>query len=103
PDLKAAEANLTAAPARLSGARADLYPSTQVAVQALRGRNAQTDEILLLTNRTPFAIWLDEAILNISYEIDFFGRVRRSIQAPRADAQASQAAHDEAKITVAAE
>jgi NodT family efflux transporter outer membrane factor (OMF) lipoprotein len=103
PDLKAAEANLSATRAVLLGARADLYPSTQVAVQALRGRNAQTDEILLLTNRTPFTIWLDEAILNISYEIDFFGRVRRSIQAARADAQASQAAHDEAKITVAAE
>ena len=103
PDLKAAEANLSAARAVLQGARADLYPGTQVAVQAKRGRDAVTDEILLLTGRKPFTIWLDEAVVNISYELDFFGRVRRSIQAARADAQASQAARDEARLTVAAE
>ena len=103
PDLKAAEANLLAARAVLYGARADLYPSTQIAVQATRGRNAQTDEILALLGQKPFAIWLDEAIINISYELDVFGRVRRSIQAARADAQASQAARDEARLTVAAE
>lgn len=103
PDLKAAQANLTAAQAVLAGSRAALYPSTDIALQAKRGRDAATDEILLLTGRKPFTIWLDEALINISYELDFFGRVRRSIEAARADAQATQAARDEAKITVAAE
>ena len=103
PDLKAAEANLTAARAVLSGSRAALYPSTDVALQAKRGRDATTNEILLLTNQKPFTIWLDEAVINLSYELDVFGQVRRSIQAARADAQASQAARDLARITIAAE
>jgi NodT family efflux transporter outer membrane factor (OMF) lipoprotein len=103
PDLKAAEANLKAARAVLAGARADLYPSTDVALQAKRGRDATTDEILGLTGQKAFTIWLDEALINVSYELDAFGRVRRSIQAARADAQASQAARDVAMITLAAE
>jgi NodT family efflux transporter outer membrane factor (OMF) lipoprotein len=103
PDLKAAEANLTAARAVLAGARADLYPSTEIALQAKRGRDGVTNEILAFTGRKAFTIWLDEALINISYELDFFGRVRRSIQAARADAEASQAARDQARITVVAE
>jgi NodT family efflux transporter outer membrane factor (OMF) lipoprotein len=103
PTLKAAEANLTAARAVLQASRADLYPSTQIDLKAIRGRDATTNEILELTGRKPFTIWFDEALINISYELDFFGRVRRSIQAARAESQASQAARDEAKVTVAAE
>lgn len=102
-DLKAAEANLTAARAVLAGARAELFPGTQLLFQAQRGRDAVTNEILELTGREPFTLWLDEALINISWELDLFGRVRSSVAAARADAQASQAALDQAKVVIAGE
>ena len=102
-DLRIAAANLSASRAVLQAARAGRYPQTQAAVSAIYGRDAITDEILELTGRHPENIWLYEGILDVSYEIDFFGHVRRSIEAARADAAAEAAARDTVKITVAAE
>jgi NodT family efflux transporter outer membrane factor (OMF) lipoprotein len=102
-DLKAAEANLQASRAVLEGARDALFPQTNAEVAAIRGRDATTDEILLLTGRRSETIWLYEAALSVGYELDYLGRVRRSIEAARAEADAVAAAHDTVKITVAAE
>jgi NodT family efflux transporter outer membrane factor (OMF) lipoprotein len=41
--------------------------------------------------------------LDVSYEVDLFGRVRRTIQAARADYEAQQATEDIARISVAGE
>ncbi len=41
--------------------------------------------------------------MDVSYEVDLFGHVRRSVEASRADAAANAAARDAVKITVAAE
>lgn len=43
------------------------------------------------------------AALDVSYELDLFGRVRRTIAAARADAAATEAARDFVRVTVAAE
>jgi NodT family efflux transporter outer membrane factor (OMF) lipoprotein len=102
-DLRAAEANLQASRAVLDGARDALFPQTNAEVAAIRGRDATTDEILLLTGRRSQTVWLYEAALSVGYELDYLGRVRRSIEAARADADAVAAAHDSVKITVAAE
>jgi NodT family efflux transporter outer membrane factor (OMF) lipoprotein len=102
-DLRAAEANLQASRAVLEGARDARFPQTNAEVAATRGRDATTDEILLLTGRRSETVWLYEAALSVGYELDYLGRVRRSIQAARADADAVAAAHDSVKITVAAE
>lgn len=102
-DLKAAEANLSGARAVLEAARAGRYPQTGVEVGATRGRDAITDEILEIGGHPPATIWVFDAILDVSYEVDLFGRVRRSIEATRADAAAVAAARDSIKITVAAE
>jgi NodT family efflux transporter outer membrane factor (OMF) lipoprotein len=102
-DLKAAEANLAAARAVLLAARAGRYPTTDVTSSAIRGRDAITDEILALTGRNPRTIWIYRDELDANWELDLFGRVRRSIRAARADAEATQAARDAVKITVAAE
>jgi NodT family efflux transporter outer membrane factor (OMF) lipoprotein len=102
-DLAVAQANLSAARASLESARNGLYPQTDTKVGALYGRDAITDEILELGGHKPQTIWLFDDVLDVSYELDLFGRVRRSIEASRADAEAAIAARDSVKITVAAE
>ncbi len=102
-DLKAAEANLLASRAVLEGARDALFPQTTADVQATRGRDASTDEILKLTGRRPQTIWIYEAFLSVGYELDYLGHVRRSIEAARADTESVLAARDSVKITVASE
>ena len=102
-DLRVAEANLQASRAVLEGARDARFPQTNAEVTAIRGRDAITDEILALTGRSSQNIWVDEAVLSVGYELDYLGRVRRSIEAARADTDAVLAAHDSVKITVAAE
>jgi NodT family efflux transporter outer membrane factor (OMF) lipoprotein len=102
-DLAVAQANLSAARASLEAARNGLYPQTNINVGGVYGRDAITDEILELTGRRPQTIWLFDDILDVSYELDLFGRVRRSIEAAHADAEAAVAARDSVKITVVAE
>jgi NodT family efflux transporter outer membrane factor (OMF) lipoprotein len=102
-DLKAAEANLSAARSVLEAAKVGRYPQTGAEAGAIRGRDAVTDEILEIDGAAPQTIWLFDAVLDVSYEVDLFGHVRRSIQASRADAQSVAAARDSVRITVAAE
>ena len=102
-DLRAAEANLAGARAILEGARAGRYPDTAVKLGAIRGRDAGTDEILEITGHRPATIWVFDAVFDMSYEVDLFGHVRRSIEAASADAEAVAAARDAVRITVAAE
>jgi NodT family efflux transporter outer membrane factor (OMF) lipoprotein len=102
-DLAAAEANLTAAAALLSAAKAGRYPETQVAVGATFGRDPVTEEILEFGGHQPETVWLLEDLFEVSYEVDLFGRVRRSVEASAAGAQAQAAARDSLKVVVAAE
>jgi NodT family efflux transporter outer membrane factor (OMF) lipoprotein len=102
-DLAVAQANLSAARASLEAARNGLYPQTDASVAAIRGHDPITEEILEIDGRSPQTIWLYDDALDVSYELDLFGRVRRSIQAARADAEGAIAARDSVKITVAAE
>lgn len=102
-DLKIAAANLTASRAVLQAARAGLYPQTAANVGASYGRDPVTEEILEIGGRHPESIWIYDAILDVSYEVDLFGRVKRSIEAARADAAAVAATRDVVKITIAAE
>src|SRR3546814_3849439 len=41
--------------------------------------------------------------LDVGYQLDLFGRIRRAVEASRADLEAVQAAFDFTRITVAAE
>jgi multidrug efflux system outer membrane protein len=102
-DLKAAEVNLSGARAFLDLARSGRYPATSLSSNAVHGRDPTTNEILEIGGHKPFTLWLYEDELQVSYELDLFGRVRRAIEESRADAQAAAAARDGVKITVAAE
>jgi NodT family efflux transporter outer membrane factor (OMF) lipoprotein len=102
-DLKTAEANLAASRNILEGARSAFYPQTDVAFDATYGRGASTDEILELTGRKPRTQWTFDSVLDVSYELDLFGHVRRTIEAARDNAEAVAAARDDLRVTIAAE
>jgi NodT family efflux transporter outer membrane factor (OMF) lipoprotein len=102
-DLAAAEANLAASRAVLSAARAGRYPSTSVQLGAVHGRDAATDEILGILGHKNETIWKFDDLLDVSYELDLFGHVRRSIESARADSETVAAERDALKVTVAAE
>jgi NodT family efflux transporter outer membrane factor (OMF) lipoprotein len=102
-DLAVAAANLSAARSLLEAARVGRYPQTQLGAGAERARDAVTDEILELDGHPPETFWFYDTLLDVSYEVDLFGHVRRAVEAARADADAAMAARDAVKVTVAAE
>jgi NodT family efflux transporter outer membrane factor (OMF) lipoprotein len=102
-DLAVAQADLSIARASLEATRNGLYPQTGSQFGAVYGRDPTTNEILELTGRRPQTIWLFDDLLDVSYELDLFGHVRRSVEASRADTEAAIAARDSVRITVAAE
>jgi outer membrane protein TolC len=101
--LASAEANFAAATAVVSAAKAGLYPATTAAFGGIYGRDATTDEILELEGQRPLTVWLFEDLFQVGYEVDLFGKIRRTIEAAHANAEAAQAARDALKIVVAAE
>jgi NodT family efflux transporter outer membrane factor (OMF) lipoprotein len=102
-DLKTAEANLEYAQALVSEARAGLYPSTELSAGATYGQSSTTDLLASLTGQSAKAGWLYNTGFTAAYQVDLFGRVRRTIQAAKANAQAVADAEDDVRVTVAAE
>ncbi len=120
-DLRVAEANLSQARAVLREARVGLLPSTTLSGGSQYGRSssanaaaatsAELNDAFAGTGANTAAFgpskagssWTYDAAFDVSYEVDLFGRVRRTIEAARGDAQAQAAARDAVKITVAAE
>ena len=99
-DIHRAEANLAGARALYLAARSSLYPKTEIGLGAVYGRNANTDEILELSGKKPKTIWLFDDRLDVSYELDLFGHVRRSMEAAAAGAESSVAQRDAVRVTV---
>lgn len=96
-DVAVAAANLAQVRASLSEARAGRLPSTTVSGSAARSGQPNPVTGQMVEGDT-FSAGLD-----VSYELDFFGRVSRSIEAARADRDAAQAALDVVRVSVAAE
>ena len=111
--LLIAAADLAQARAALSLSRSARFPSTQLSAGAQYGVSGDT---LLATNllsgstsiggstgTAPSAQGYYSYGLDVSYEVDLFGRITRSIQASRADVQAQAAALDFTRVSVAGE
>jgi NodT family efflux transporter outer membrane factor (OMF) lipoprotein len=83
--VKAAEAQFRQARALLRLNRADLYPSATAGVSATRTRVSQNRAV-----RSSAGLYNDFVLpVDVSYEPDVWGRVRRSVEFARASAQAS--------------
>jgi NodT family efflux transporter outer membrane factor (OMF) lipoprotein len=99
-DLKVAVANLAYAQAVLGEARAGLLPATNLAAGASYGRSASASANAVASPRNA---WSYDAGFNAAYQVDLFGRVRRTIEAAHASADQVQAAADAVRVTVAAQ
>ena len=111
-DIRVATANLRRARAVLSEARAARLPATTVSAGAQYNRfgGAQNSGAALgagagtgATTGSTFESEVYSVGLDVSYEVDLFGRVRRLVEASRADTAALAAARDTTRISVAAE
>lgn len=102
-DLQQAAANLGQARALLNQARAGYFPSTALSAGDQYGRNAFSDAAAAAAGKKAPDVWTYTAGLDVSYEVDLFGQVRRTVESAKTSAEAAQAARDAVAITVAAE
>ena len=99
-DLRIAAANLAQTRGALRETRAGRSVNTTVAGSASYGR--QSGAALGSDTSLPDTELYD-AGLDIGYQIDLFGRMRRAVEAGRADVEAVQAGYDLTRITIVAE
>jgi NodT family efflux transporter outer membrane factor (OMF) lipoprotein len=102
--LLAAAANLAEARGALSLARAGLYPSTSISAVAQYG--VSPDQVFasqLLHEGTPSPGAYYNPGLDVSYELDLFGRIHQTIAARKANLEAVAAAEDVTRVSVAGE
>lgn len=102
-DLRAAAANLARARGALDQARAGLFPATDVTLSGTYGKSTTQNLIESLQGTPAKPSWFYNGALDASYEVDLFGRIRRGIEAARADADSVAAAEDVVRVSVAAE
>ncbi|WP_374575497.1 efflux transporter outer membrane subunit [Phenylobacterium sp.] len=98
-DLRVAAANLERAQARAE--EADRAGGVDVTLSAAAERARMSGEAFLLDSPIPVENLADAGV-GVSYEVDVVGRIRRAAEAAHADAEASQAGADLARVTVAA-
>jgi NodT family efflux transporter outer membrane factor (OMF) lipoprotein len=97
-DLRVAAANLERADALWRESRTQQLPSTTVtASEAYSRQNLFFGDAPLSVQNNVY-----NASLSIAYQVDIFGRVRRAIEAARADTDAVRAAYEATRITVVA-
>jgi outer membrane protein, multidrug efflux system len=99
-NLKAAVERVDEARALARVTQAQLYPAVSADISASRqhegaNRPIQPGETSISYSYNTFTLPLD-----LSYEIDLFGKIRRSLQASRADYQASVAAYQTVLLTL---
>ncbi|MDV3457144.1 TolC family protein [Sphingomonas sp. HF-S4] len=98
-DIRVAVARIARARAVLRGAKADRLPQANVGAS---GNYVRVPEM-----QAPPGIdrenWQVDAGLDVSYEVDLFGRVSRGVEAGRGDLAAAQADADAVRVIVAAE
>ena len=98
-DLRAAGARIVEARARRSIAVGNLFPQSQTAVSAFA--HGQISRNLGLPLPNPLNVWADG--FNASWELDFWGRFRRSIESAEANAAAAAEDYGDAAVMMVSE
>jgi outer membrane protein, multidrug efflux system len=99
-DLRVAAANLARAQAAFREADGHREIGGDASFAAVRTQ--LSGQSYLLPEQLPSA-WLGEGAVNIGYQLDLFGRLKRAAEAAGAEEEAVAAAQEAARITVAAE
>jgi NodT family efflux transporter outer membrane factor (OMF) lipoprotein len=97
-DLKNALARVKEARAAMGVTSSDLFPSLNADGSLDWGKQSENVNPLATSEQTQYTLSADA-----SWEIDLFGRIRRSMEAATADYQASQEDYHDVMITVLAE
>jgi multidrug efflux system outer membrane protein len=98
-DLKAAVARVTQARATARVAKAEFFPNLELDPSALRARTSPNN-----ANPFPRNTFNDFRVpLDFSYELDIWGRVRRSFEAANDEAEAGVAGYETVLLTLTAE
>jgi len=98
-DLKAAVARVTQARALARNAKSEFFPSLTLDPSMSRGRTSGNT-----LNSVPNQLGNDFRVpLDLSYELDLWGRVRRSFEGANADAQARLAAFENTLLVLKAD
>ncbi len=97
-DLRIAAANLRQARALLLEARYDYYPTVTASGGYERQRFSRASALGQDRNRDLFSAGFDA-----TWELDLFGRVRRSVEARKAEVAAAQASLDNVLVSIFAE
>ena len=102
-DLKVAAANLAYEQALLGEARAGLLPTTSVTGGASYGVSSDDALFASLAGQKVQPSTYSDYGFTAAYQVDLFGRVRRTIEAQHASTEAARAAEDAVRVTVAAQ
>ncbi len=98
-DVRVAVARLERARAQLRGARSDRLPSTSLSGSPTYGRASQAQTLPGMDREN----WTVDMGLDVAYEVDLFGRVKRGIEASRGDLNAAAADADAVRVAVVAD
>lgn len=98
-DIAVAMANIARARAALRGTKNDRLPQTNVDFGANYGRLPQNQRFQGIDREDTYV----STGLDISYEVDLFGRISRNVEAARADVAQAEAERDAVRVAVAAE
>lgn len=98
-DIRVAVARLERARSQLRSARSDRLPATSLSGSPTYGRASQAQTLPGMDREN----WTVDMGLDVAYEVDLFGRVKRSIEAGRGDLNAAAADADAVRVAVVAD
>jgi NodT family efflux transporter outer membrane factor (OMF) lipoprotein len=98
-DIRVALAHLEKAKAELGGARSALLPQSTVSGSV----NDQRVPAWQVQPGAPRDFWSVDGGISLAYEVDLFGRVRRSIEAAHGDVRAAEGDLDAMRVEVVAD
>jgi NodT family efflux transporter outer membrane factor (OMF) lipoprotein len=102
-NLKAADARFREARALIRFNRASLYPTVGVAPSAGGARESSNQPYFNVNTQNGNGVGVIELPVDLNYEIDVWGRVRRTVSAAREEAQASAGDRQTVMLSLQAE
>lgn len=98
-DIRVAVARIERARASLRGAKSDRLPQTSLGASGTYNRTSAAQSLPGIDREN----WVLDGGLDVSYEVDLFGRVKRGVEAARGDLAAVQADADGVRVAVIAD
>lgn len=98
-DIRVAVARIERARASLRGSKFNRLPQTSLGASGTYNRTSQAQSLPGLDREN----WVLDGGLDLSYEVDLFGRVQRGVEASRGDLAAVQADADGVQVAVIAD